>query len=161
MRFEFCEELLDRVQVRTIGRQQPQLCACRLYCLAHSGDLVGGEIIHRHDLARREGGHQTLFEIGEEDFAVHRGIDDEWGSHASQPQAGDESGHLPVAVRYLGDEPFAARAVSVQPGHVVRRASLLDEDKPARIKPRLLLLPLRARRANVFAVLFGRVQAFF
>jgi hypothetical protein len=66
-----------------------------------------------------------------------------------------------VAVRYFGEEPFAARAASTQPGHGGRRPGLVDEDELARIKPRLLLLPVRACRANVFAVLFGCVQAFF
>lgn len=122
---------------------------------------MGGEIIHRHDLARRECRHQTLFEIGEEDFAIHRGVDDERRGHPILAQACNECGHLPVTVRYFGDEPLAARAASAQPGHIGRCAGFIDEHKIAWIKPRLLLLPVRARHANVFAVLFGCVQAFF
>ena len=76
-------------------------------------------------------------------------------------QASDERRHLPVAVRDLGDEPFSTRAASTQPGHVGRSAGLIDEDELARIKPRLLLLPVRACRADVFALPFGCVQAFF
>jgi len=41
------------------------------------------------------------------------------------------------------------------------RAYGVDEDELLRIKPRLLLLPVRARRAHVLALLFGGVQAFF
>lgn len=161
MGFEFCEGLLDRIEIRGIGREQPQLRAGRLNRLAHTGDPVGGKIVHCHNLAGRERRHQTLFEICEENFTIHRGVDDERRGHPILAQAGNESGHLPMAVRHFGDKPLAARTASAQPGHVGRGAGLIDEDKPARIKPRLLLLPVRACRANVCAVLFGRVQAFF
>ena len=116
--FEFCEGLLDGIEIGGIGRQQPQLRAGRLDDLAYARNLVGGQIVHRHDLARRERRHQALFEIGEEDFAIHRGGDDERSRDGVLPQAGDERGHLPVAMRDLGDQPLAARAASTQPGHV-------------------------------------------
>jgi hypothetical protein len=32
---------------------------------------------------------QALFQIGEEDFAVHRGIDNEWSGDAVLAQTGD------------------------------------------------------------------------
>ena len=112
-------------------------------------------------LAGRQGGRQTAFEISEEDFAVHRGIDDERSGHAVLAQAGDEGGRLPMAVRNLGDKPLPAPAASARPGHIGRRAGLVDEDELRRIKPRLLSLPVRARHAHVVAVLFGCVQAFF
>jgi hypothetical protein len=44
------------------------------------------------------GGRQTLFEMGEEDFADHRDVDDKRSGHAVLAQAGDKSGHLPVTV---------------------------------------------------------------
>jgi hypothetical protein len=63
-------------------------------------------------------GARHCSKIGEEDFAVHRGVDDERSGHAVLAQAGDKGGHFPVAVWDLGDEPFSARAASAQPGHV-------------------------------------------
>jgi 2-methylisocitrate lyase-like PEP mutase family enzyme len=65
----------------------------------------------------------------------------------------------PIRSQSAGIERSAAAAA--QPGHVGRSAGLVDEDELARIKLRLLLLPVRACRADVFAVLFGGVQAFF
>jgi len=62
--------------------------------------------------------HQALFEIGEEDFAVHRGVDHERSGHTVLAQAGHEGGHLPMAVRNLGDEPLATWAAPAQPCHV-------------------------------------------
>ena len=161
MGFELCEGLLDGIEIRGIRRQKPQLRASRLDRLAHASNLVGGKVVHRDDLPRRERRRQTSFEIGEEDFAVHRGVDDERSGDAILPQTGDEGGHLPMAVRNAGDQPFPARAASTQPGHVGRSAGLVDEDELLRIKPRLLLLPVRARGADVLALLLGCVQAFF
>ncbi len=110
--------MFDGIEIGRIGRKQPQLRACRFDGLTHAGNLVGGEIVHGDDLAGRKRRRQALFEIGEEDFTIHRGIDDERSGHAMLAQAGDESGHLPVAVRDLGDQPLAARAAAAQPGHV-------------------------------------------
>jgi hypothetical protein len=45
MSFEFCEGLLDGIEVRGIGWKQPQLRACRLDCLAYTSNLVSGEIV--------------------------------------------------------------------------------------------------------------------
>ena len=153
--------LEHRIEIGGIRRKQPQLRAGCLDFLTHAGNSVSREIVHRHDLTWRERRHKTLFEISKEDLAIHRGIDDERSGHAMLSQASDKRRHLPVAVRNLGDEPFPARAASTQPGHVGRSAGLIDEDELARIKPRLLSLPVRACRADVFARLFGCVQAFF
>ena len=161
MSFEFCEGLFDRIEIGGIGWKQPQPCAGRLYGLAHAGDLVSGKIIHGDDLAGRESRGHALFEIAEEDFAVHRGVDDERRGHTVLAQASDEGAHLPVTMRNLGNQPLAARAASAPPGHVGCSAGLVDEDELARIKPRLFLFPVRARQADVFAVLLGCMQAFF
>ena len=66
-----------------------------------------------------------------------------------------------MTVRNLGDQLLSARAAAAQPGHICRGASLVDEDELLRIKPRLLLLPVCAGLADVVALLFGGVQAFF
>jgi hypothetical protein len=161
MRFEFCEGLFDRIEIWGIGRKAPQRCACRLDRLAHTGNLVGWKIVHHDDLAGRQRRPQALFEIGEEDFAVHWGVDHERSGHTIVAQAGDKGRHLPVAVRNLGDEPLATRAATAQPCHVGRGPGLVDEDELARIKPRLFLSPVRTRQTDVFAVLLGGVQAFF
>jgi hypothetical protein len=73
---------------------------------------------HADDFAGREGRHQALFLVGEEDFAVHRGIDNEWSGDAVVAQTGDEGGHLLVSLRDFGDQPLAAQTATAQPGHV-------------------------------------------
>lgn len=101
-----------------------------------------------------------MFEIGEEDFVIHRGVDHERSGHAVLAQAGVKGRHLPVAIRNLGDESLATRAATAQPCHVGRGPGLVDEDEFARIKPRLFLSPVRTRQTDVFAVLLGGAQAF-
>ena len=118
MRFDFGEALLNWVQVWRIGRQHPQPCSCGFDDLTHTSDFMCGEIIHADDLAGRKRRNQTLFEIGQKDFAVHRGVHDERSSDTSLPQAGDKGRHLPMTVRNLRNEPLAAPAASTRPGHV-------------------------------------------
>ena len=161
MRFEFCEGLLNGVEIGRGGWQQPQFGAGRLDGFAHSGNFVRRQIVHRDDLSRRQRRHHTLLQISDEDFAIHRRIDDERSGDAVRSQGGDKRRYLPVAVRDLGEEPLPARSTATQPGHIGRRAGFIDEDELLRIKPRLLLFPVRAGYANVGALLLGRVQAFF
>ena len=69
--------------------------------------------------------------------------------------------HGSYEISNLGEEPLATWAAPAQSYHGGGGPGLVDEDELARIKPRLLLFPLRARQADVLAVLLGGVQAFF
>ena len=59
-RLELCEDLLDRIEVRRVGREEHQCRSGPFDCRPGVRGLVGGEIVHDHDVAgvqrRREGG---------------------------------------------------------------------------------------------------------
>jgi hypothetical protein len=76
-------------------------------------------------------------------------------------KARHEGGGLPVPLRNLADQPFAARRTSAQANHVGRRAGLVDEDQALRIEFGLVLGPFGTRHCNVRPILLGRAQAFF
>jgi hypothetical protein len=98
--------LLDRVEVGRVGRQVAELGAARLDGLLDAVDLVAGEIVHDHDVVGLKGWGEHLFDIGAEDGAVHRPIDDQGRGDAVVAQAGDDGAGLPMAV---GDGADQAR----------------------------------------------------
>ena len=57
--FEFGEYLLDRVEVRRVGRQVAHAGADRLNCLPHAIDLVGAQIVLEDEIALLQVGMRT------------------------------------------------------------------------------------------------------
>jgi len=52
---ELGEDLLDRIDVGAVGRQEQQLCSCRSDRLAHGLAFVAAQIVHDDDVTGREG----------------------------------------------------------------------------------------------------------
>jgi hypothetical protein len=61
----------------------------------------------------------------------------------------------------LGDQPLAASRAAVSARHVGFGPGFVNEDQPGRIKPSLILLPLRPPPGDVGTILLAGVQAFF
>ena len=76
-------------------------------------------------------------------------------------ERGEEGERAPMAVRHLGDEPFAPRAAPVGTRHVGLHPRLVDEDQAGGIKPPLVLFSLCPPSGDVRAILLAGVQAFF
>jgi hypothetical protein len=67
---------LDRVEVRTIGRQVEEAGTAGFDGLTHALDLVRPEIVQHHDVALAQGRRQRLLDVGEEARAVDRAVED-------------------------------------------------------------------------------------
>ena len=76
-------------------------------------------------------------------------------------QGCQEGQRSPVPLRNLGQKLAAARRPAAQARHIGLDPSLVDEDQTRRIKPGLILLPLRAAVCHVGPVLLGGEQSFF
>ena len=74
--FELGEQLLDRVEIRAVGREEQEFCACRPDCSTHGFPLVAAQIVHDDDVARRQGRHEELLDPGGEELAVDRPVED-------------------------------------------------------------------------------------
>ena len=109
----------------------------------------------------RESVSQALGRIGEEQFAIHRPIDDHRGHHFVVPQRRHEGDGFPVAKRHVINQSLAARGVAVEPHHVDVDAGFIDKNQPGGVKQTLLADPPTARLCHVGALLFGGAQAFF
>jgi hypothetical protein len=66
-----------------------------------------------------------------------------------------------VSLRDFGDQPLAAQTATAQPGHLVEVPVWSTKMGFLGSKPRLRAFPVCTCDANVLAVLFGGVQAFF
>src|SRR5664280_2382499 len=64
------EDLLDRVQVWRVFRQEEELGAGRADELAYGFGFVTAEIVHDYDVAGMKRGDENLFDIGPEALPV-------------------------------------------------------------------------------------------
>jgi hypothetical protein len=76
-------------------------------------------------------------------------------------QRADEGDGFPVSMRHLLDEPLTLRRPTIEAGDRGRDAGFIDEDKPFRVEPRLLLLQRLTCGGDVRSILLGGPQTFF
>jgi len=155
------EGLLDRVEVRRVGWQQHEAGARSADGLADTGDLVGGEVVPHHDLARLERRGEELRDIGTERRTGHRPVQHEGHDEASAAQTDDEGGGAPVAVRCRIRQALAPRSPAVAADQVRAGASLVEEDEAGRVHGALPDAPVAASIRDVGSVPLGSPQRLF
>ena len=116
--FEFCEDLLDGIEIGTVGRQVAQTRACCFDGIADAGDFMAGQVVHDDDLAGLEGWHQKLLDPGAERLAIHRAVERHWRIKSFPAQRRDEGGGAPVAMGRFGQKPLADGATAIAAHHV-------------------------------------------
>jgi hypothetical protein len=158
---ELGEQLLDRVRIRTVGRQVEERGAGRGDGLADALGLVRFEVAEHHHIAGCERRGQELLDIGAERRAGHRSVEHQRRDDAALAQAGDEGRGAPVAVRHGRDQALARRATTVTARHVGGGAGLVEEHEPRRVHEALPASPLPAFGGDVGAVLLRRPQRLF
>ena len=159
--FELGEDLLNRVEIRGVRRQEAQRGPHPLKGRAHGGTLVAAQVVHDDDIARGERRQQTLFDIGQKAGAIQRAIEDTRSGHAVVTQRRHEGEGLPVAVRAGRAQPLAPGAAAMTAGHVGLGPGLIQEHEAPRVKLALRALPLPAALRDVRPLLLGGHQAFF
>ena len=90
------------------------MCARLLDRRPHLGLLVDREVAEHDDIARPQGGHQDLVDVGEETRTIEGTIEHGWGAQPLQAERGDDRVRLPVtAGRVIGESrPAGAPAVA-------------------------------------------------
>lgn len=158
---ELGEDLLDRVEVRAVGRQEEAVGADGADRLPDSFALVAAEVVEDDDIAGPEGGSQELLHIGAEALAVDRSVEDAGRVDPIDPEGSEEGERAPAAMRRLADQAFAARPPAPERGHIGLGPGLVDEDEPPRVDRRLPGAPSGAAARDVGAVLFTGERGFF
>lgn len=158
---EFGEDLLDRIEIGAVGREEQEPCASGPDRGPDGGLLVAGEVVHDDDVAGRECRAELFFDPCREAGGIYRLIEDEGRIDPVAAQCGDEGHRLPVAIRRLGVEPLADRRPAPQGRHIGLGPGLVDEDQAPGIRSILELLPLLAPSGDLRPQLLGGKNAFF
>ena len=161
VRFEFGEELLDRVQVRRVGRQIQQYRAGLPDGFLHSTDLVAAEIVQDDDVTWLQCWNQHATCIGQKHRAIHRPIGDHGGDQAVLAEATHEGCRLPVTVGHGTHAAATSRRPATTPHHVRGRPGFVDKDQSLGINPEQVLTPHLTCQLHVGSLLLAGVQGFF
>jgi hypothetical protein len=95
-RLEFGERLFDRIEVGTIRRQKPNVCADGFNRGANLRLFVHGEVIEDDDIAGAERRHQDLFDVGEKAHIVDGAIEYRRGAEPLDRQRRDRRRRFPM-----------------------------------------------------------------
>ena len=122
-RLELCEDLLDRIEVRRVEREEHQCRFGPFDCRPGVRGLVGGEIVHDHDVAgvqrRREEGLGKAVKTS---------------PFMAPSMTMGRSGRRGLVVFQWQTAAVAARGAPTQAGHLCGCASLVEEHQPCRIE---------------------------
>ena len=89
--FELREAEFNGIEVRTVGRQIAERGADALDRLADAGHFVCAEVIGDDDVPGMQGGHEDLFDIGEEARPVDGAVEDPGRGQASHLSVSNSS----------------------------------------------------------------------
>lgn len=159
--FDLGEGLLDRVEVRGIGRKEPETSTSLTDDLPDGIRLVRAEIVHDDDISRLEGWHQLLLDIGTEALPVDRPVKHARGGQTVTAKSAEKGLRAPVAMRCETTQALAPFAPAIKWCHVGLDPSFIDEDQPPGIKARLKAVPALPAASDVGAGLLKGEQRFF
>src|SRR5204862_504241 len=149
------EALLDRVQVRRVPGQEPQLSPAGFDRRARRVAVVGAQVVGDDDLAGAQGRGQDLVDVRLERGAVQRAVQQQAGPEAVQRQGGDQGAVLAAPARDAPDGALTAWPTGVAAGQAAVAAGLVEPDPAPGLEPgrpgppglpgRLLPWPLLSR----------------
>ena len=164
MGLELGERHFDRVEVGAVGRQEEEPSSALLEDSLGLCTLVTGEVVEDYHITLLQRRGELGLDIGVEDLAIHRAVDDPWCDEAVAPQSGDEGLRGPVSEGRIGFQSSAPASPATQTGHLGRCAGFVEEDQPMDPLPhqRLALRPpLVTCLAHVLAPGLRGQQCFF
>ena len=160
--FELGKGVLNRIEVRAIGRKVEKAGARRFDPLVRFLPLVARQIVHDDDIALAQLRREDALDIGLEGESVDRPVQHERRDQAACRQAGDDGRRFPVAVRNADPQALAAAAAAVGSGHVCGCPGLVDEHETVEVEIELAFEPrLRGASRRPADPVRWRAQSFF
>ena len=127
--FELREAEFNGIEVRTVGRQIAERGADALDRLADAGHFVCAEVIGDDDVPGMQGGHEDLFDIGEEARPVDGAVEDPGRGQASHPQRCEKRTGLPPGARRVVVDAGPAEGPTIPPQEIVRNAGFIEKNR--------------------------------
>jgi hypothetical protein len=160
-RFQFRERHLDRIEVRTVGRQKSDLRAGGFDGRAHLWLFVDGEIVEHDDIASSECRGQHLLHVGKKAGVVDWPIEHGWRRQPVRPQRGDDRVRFPMAAGSMIAPAHAAATAPVAAQQIGRDAAFIEKDVLPGVAQRQPVAPAAPLSDDVGAPLFVGVYRFF
>jgi len=160
-RFQFREDLFNRIEVWAVGRQKPEVRARSFDRGADVRLFVHGEVVEDDDITGPQGRHQHLLDVGEEARGIDRPIEHGRGGDRVGPEGGDDGVGLPVPARGVVVQARTARTPPIAAQQVGRHAALVQKHILTGVVQRQPVPPISTLRRDVRASLFIGVDGFF
>ena len=160
-RLQFRKRELDRIEIRTVGREELQPRAALLDGRAHLGLLVRREIVEHDHIARAKRRCEDLLDIREERRVIDRAIKDGWRVESVEPQRDDDGMRLPVTAGRVIAQARPARAAAIAAQQIRRDPALVEKQILPHVTERLHVRPVPTRRGDIRPALFVGVYGFF
>jgi hypothetical protein len=161
MSFNLGEDLLDRIKIRRIRRQEPYLGARCFDLLQHPGVFMTRQVIHYQDVPWPKCGGQQPFHISFEYPSVGRSVGDHRGTTATPIDGMDQRCGFPVAMRNTVGHPLLTRPPAIAASHVGFRTCLVKKYQLGDIQPTLLAPPAYPTLLNVRSILLAGTERLF
>jgi hypothetical protein len=155
--FEFCEQLLDRIEVGTVGRQEAHARADGFDRVAYLWLLIYGKVVEHDYIARAQRRHQDLLHVGADGGCVERSIEDRGRCQSVKAQARDDRVRLPMTARRVIMQPSPAGTATVAPLQIGGDATFIEYDIRAEVVQRLGLSPAATLSRDVGPAVRRRV----
>jgi hypothetical protein len=137
--FDFGKGLLDRVQIRTIGRQEQEPGASLLQTFRRSHTLVDREVVEDDHITFRQCGRQLRLDVDVKRQAGNRAIDDPWRAQFVATQPGEEGVGLPMPEGSAHAETLALTRTAAQADHLGVDVCLVEKHQPMRLLTHAIL----------------------
>ena len=160
-RLQLRKRQLNRIEVRTVFRQKPELRADGFDRSSHRGALVTREVVHDDDVARRERWRQDLLDVGQKTGTVDRPSNT---AGAVRPVTRNAPRNVVVCQRPSGvwsGTPGAGQPAAIAANQIGPHTTLIEKHEARGIERRRRGAPDRAGAADVSAIVFRRVYRFF
>src|SRR5258708_17272721 len=113
---QFGESLLDRREIRRIGRQKQEAAALGFNGLPNPCSLMNAQIIQDHDLSRAQSGCEDVLNVECKGARVSSSIQNEGFSHALQRQGSHQRHSGSIVPSHPPCGPFSTRRASITGG---------------------------------------------
>jgi len=158
---ELGEQLLDWIEIWTVGRQEEEPRSSRPDDVADGLALVRAEIVENDNVPGLQCFDEFGFDIDAEGLRIDGAVNDPRRLYPIMPQRGDEGHRLPMTVWRVSHQPLAAHTPAAQWRHVGLDPCFIQEDQARGVNAGLVAHPLRAPAHQLWLELLGRQNGFF
>jgi len=153
--FHFRPHRFDWIEVRTVRRQIPCLCADIPNHFLYGRALVRSQVVHHHDISATQGRNKNPFDIGPEHGPIGWALNDHRRSAAVQPQGGQHRGRAPMTAGGRVHKTLPSDRATIEPDHVGFGAGFVKEHEPTNVHIGQMLPPDPTSRPDVRPILLG------